>query len=267
MKKQLSILIVLFSLILMPELLFAGGVTEGITGKGERVSREYAVESFDSVKATHGFALTISYGSTSRVEITASENIHDYIDVHLTGSTLVITLESGRSYRAGKLEADIVMPRLQELNLSGGGTAEINEGFPETGTFVLRCTGGSGVEVDRMTCGILFADLSGGGGLLGEFTVTEKAEFELSGGSNINIRGNVPELTLRQSGGGTSDLSDFFALEADIDISGGGTSRVAVENKIRIEASGGAQVLYLDSGSFQPDVEKDVSGGASIRPY
>jgi hypothetical protein len=83
----------------------------------------------------------------------------------------------------------------------------------------------------------------------------------------MDIRGNVPEFILRQSGGGTSDLSDFFALEAEIDVSGGGTARVAVQNTIRIEASGGAQVLYLDSGSFQPEVEKDLSGGASVRSY
>ena len=100
------------------------------------------------------------------------------------------------------------------------------------------------------------------GGVVVTVTGAAGAELKLdgSGGSTIDVKGQVERLVAKASGGATLALTALAAKEADVDASGGATIDVTVEVRLGAEASGGAKVRYGGS----PTVKKDTSGGASI---
>lgn len=103
-------------------------------------------------------------------------------------------------------------------------------------------------------------DASGGVRVIVVGATGAELQLDGSGGSTIDVKGQIERLTAKASGGAHLALTELAAKEADVDASGGSTIELTVEARLGAEASGGARVRYAGS----PKVTKDTSGGASI---
>jgi hypothetical protein len=117
--------------------------------------------------------------------VTADNNTFDYIDVYKTGETLTIGLKSGYSFRSVTLKAQITMPNLYAVVLSGGtqGTAEE---FTSTHEFNLVLSGGSSLELEGSGGNLNLVASGGSRSDLSDFPV-HNASVVLSGGSQVTI--------------------------------------------------------------------------------
>ena len=249
---------------------YAEGVGEIVVGNRRYETMEYRTEFFDSIDAGYGFDVVISEGSPSRVVVTTDKNIHNHLDISSRDGRLRLGFKRGLLYRPTRLEAHIFLPRLRGVELSGGSRAEIESGFPSVDHFALGGSGGSRLAINGFNCGSLTVQLSGGSRLEGRIDAgVGDARIDLSGGSTVqNFAGSAGELTYGQTGGGRVDLDGFEVVSADLDISGGSSLRVAVRDRIDIQASGGSNLSYRKSGQVDPAVHvESVSGGSSIQPF
>jgi len=196
-----------------------------VVGSGELVTEEKDFTDFTIVEVGWGFEVEISQSDSYSINITADDNILEYIEVSSPGNKLTIGLKWGYGYQNVNLRAKITMPDLYDLEFSGG-THSIIEGFSTSHEFVL--------------------ELSGGSSLIGNFTTSGDAQFTLSGGSRlIELDGAANNLRISASGGSQLELSNFPVHNASVNVSGGSRANINLDGRLDADLSGGSHILYV----------------------
>ncbi len=219
--------------------LSAGCEGISVTGSGNLTTETFTFSDFTRVEAQSGFQIEVSQSSTFSIEITADDNVHEFIEVEKSGETLVIRLRGNRFYHSVTLEAKITLPELHKIELSGGSQATIT-GFSSSHDFEIEMSGGSQLS----------GDISAG-----------DANFELSGGSQVTLEGEGDDLVIDASGGSQLDLEDFAVDDAEIHISGGGRATVNVSGTLDVDLSGGSRVIYVGEPT---EVNIEASGDSTV---
>jgi hypothetical protein len=229
-------------IILVVAVLLAGCAGSSITGSGNVVTQEEAVTDFDRLDVSHGFQVEVQQGDSFSVVIRADDNLMDDVQVAKQGNTLKIGLDPIQSYGIidATLEADVTMPELSGLDLSGGSHVTI-DGFSMSNAFS--------------------ADLSGGSHLKGEVNAGD-ATFEVSGGSWVTLSGSAGNLKANASGGSHAELGDLAVADANADASGGSHITVNPSGTLDADASGGSHVRYLGSPAMGTI---DADGASTIK--
>ena len=223
MKKRILIVLILSMLVICSQACGIGG----ITGSGNLVTRDEAVADFDSLDISFGFNVDVQQGSDFSVVIRVNDNVLDRVQVVKQGSTLRIGLERSLTFniRNVTLEADVTMPKLTGLELSGGSHVDLS-GFSSAEN--------------------LSTDLSGGSHLQGAMDAGD-VSFEVSGGSHVTLSGSAGNLTVDASGGSHVKLGGMAVADATVDASGGSHVTVNSSGELDAAASGGSHVSYLGS--------------------
>lgn len=185
--------IILLLLIISPAILSA----KSIWGIGKTVTIQKDYRDFDKVEISSAFKARILQGQVYNVTLLVDEDLQDYIVVEKRGRTLHIGLKNHRSCCNGSLEAEITMPDIGELGLSGASSAVL-EGFNFKHDLVLNLSGASRVE-GLIETGNLDLNLSGASNVRMDDFCSNDANLYLSGASNcvVNIDG---EMDVRASG-------------------------------------------------------------------
>ena len=210
-----------------------------VTGSGNLETEIFDFSDFTKIEAQNGFQVELTQSSAYSIEITADDNVQEYIEVTKSGDTLRIRLTGFRYYNSVTLEAKITMPDIYGINLSGGSQADIT-GFNSRHD--------------------LSVELSGGSRLNGDITADD-AEFDLSGGSRVELVGSADDLSVNSSGGSQLLLEDYAVDDADINISGGGRATVNIDGSLDVNLSDGSRVLYTGNPT---EIDSTLSGGSSI---
>jgi len=191
--------------------------THTIEGSGNLVTRTFDFSDFTAVDVGGGFRVEITQSSSYSVRITADNNTFDYMDVYKADNALTIGLRSGFSFRRVTLKAQISMPNLYALVLSGGtqGTAEE---FISTQDFNMVLSGGSNLKLEGAANNLNLVATGGSRSDLSDFPV-HNATVLLSGGSQatVNMDGT---LNANLSGGSQLQYIGTPTM-GDISVSGG----------------------------------------------
>jgi len=193
--------------------------TRTIEGSRNLITKTMDFSDFTTVDVGGGFRVEITQSSSYSIRITADNNTFDYIDVFKTDNSLNIGLKGGYSYRGVTLKAEITMPDLYAVTLSGGTQGAAKE-FTSTHEFNLVLSGGSSLELEGATSNLNLVATGGSRSDLSEFPV-HNVNVVLSGGSQaiINLSGT---LDADLSGGSQLQYIGTPTL-GDISTSGGST--------------------------------------------
>ena len=231
------------SVLLIVAALIASCGINSLTGSGNVVTQEESVADFNRLDVSHGFQIEVQQGDSFSVVIRADDNLLDEVQVVKRGGTLQIGLKPSRSYGLinATLEADVTMPELSGLDLSGGSNVTF-DGFSMSSPFS--------------------ADLSGGSHLKGDVDAGD-ATFEVSGGSWVTLSGSAGDLMVNASGGSHAELGELAVANAAVDASGGSHITVYPSGTLDADASGGSHVRYLGNPTMGTIDDDDAS---SIMP-
>jgi hypothetical protein len=214
---------------------------EEIEGSGDVVTREFDLTGFDKVDVSHAFAVDIRQGESFSVMVGIDDNLVEYLRVEKQGSTLKIGLQPGRNYLNTHATAEVTMPELTGLDLSGASRGTTS-GFKSSRDLNVDSSGASRLSGD-IECG--------------------DARFDVSGASRVNLTGSAEDLVIDASGASTVDLSGFPVAEANVEASGASDVTVNASDRLDVNASGASNVRYLGSPTLGTI---DSSGGSSIEP-
>lgn len=193
------------------------GIGAPVVGSGNVQTQTKAIADFTAVSASSGFTVQITQGSTYSVNITADDNILQYVEVTKTGSTLNIGIRPLLGYQTTTLKADITMPNITTVQFSGG-VVSTASGFNLTHSFTADLSGGSrytmtgqGTDLTAMCSGGTTLDLSHfevtnasvafSGGSQGTINLTGRLDATLSGGARLYYIGNPTLGNIDTSGG------------------------------------------------------------------
>ncbi len=196
-----------------------------VSGSGDITTLEEAFTGFDRIEVSDLFEVEIRQGDRFRTMIRVDEDLVDYVEVAKRGSTLEIGLEQGWRYQINHvtMHAEVTMPRLTGLSLSGGSQAKV--------------TGFESLEE-------LQVDMSGASSLKGDL-VAGLAQFDVSGASRMTLRGTAGELILIASGASRVRLDDFQVTDTRVEASGASEVTVHASGRLDAEASGVSRITYL----------------------
>jgi hypothetical protein len=212
-----------------------------ITGSGNVVTREEVFTDFDKVEVSHAFTVDISQGDSFRVVVRVDDNLVEYLEVVKQGDTLKIGLEPSplRNVRNATMEAEVTMPELTGLELSGASDGAVT-GFKSSQPLDVKLSGASSLR----------GDIEAG-----------DARFDLSGASSVTLSGSAKDVTIGASGASVIDLADFPVADAGVEASGASTATVNPSGSLDVGASGASHVYYVGN----PTMGKiDTSGASSV---
>jgi hypothetical protein len=211
-----------------------------ITGSGRLVTKVCEQTGFRRVTAGSVFEVTLRRAATWGVAITADDNLVDYIRVTQSWDSLRIGLEPNLSIRNGTLKAEVTLPDLAGVRLSGAARGTI-AGF------------GSG--------GSLELELSGASSLTGAIT-NGGAQVWTSGASHVDLQGGAHNLNVRSSGASHVNLAGYGSADTRVEASGASHVRVNPHGKLDVEASGASSVRYVGTPT---SVNSHTSGASSVQ--
>jgi hypothetical protein len=214
-----------------------------ITGSGNVVTREEPITGFAQVDVSQGFKVAVSQAENFSVVVRVDDNLLPYLQVVKQGNTLRIGLKPGQIYsiRNATMQAEVTMPELAGLDLSGGSQATVT-GFKSTGALSVHLSGASHLQ----------GDIQSG-----------DASLNLSGASDITLSGSGQDVRIDASGGSQLDLADFPVAGADVSLSGASQATVSPSGRLDVSASGASRVYYLGNPTLGT---MDTSGASSVQP-
>jgi hypothetical protein len=215
---------------------------ESLRGSGTETFIERPESGFNVLKIGYGCQATVTAGEIYSVVIRIDDNLSEYLRIEQEGERLSIGMEPYKSYRDFNFAADVTMPDITALELSGGSEGQLN-GFNLNHSVSIDLSGGSELEGDL---------------------IASQVTFSLSGGSEVRILGNAEQVSLGGSGGSWIELQDFNARILDFDLSGGTTAKVSADETISGNASGGSTVQYRGNAQLK-NISK--SGGSNVDPF
>ena len=160
------------------------GITwRGITGSGRLITEELDYQGFTKLEISSAFEVELTQSSEYRVVVTTDDNVVDDLRVDVVGDTLRIGLRPTIGLSNVTLRAEVSMPILEGLELSG---ASRLDGEMETGDVRFELSGasrlildGAGGDLRLNASGASQVDLSG-------FQVGD-ADVEVSGASQATV--------------------------------------------------------------------------------
>jgi hypothetical protein len=212
-----------------------------ITGTGKVVTQEEEISGFDKVEVSDAFKADISQGETFSVVVRLDDNLLQYLEVVKQGSTLKIGLKTNRIVRDSTQEAEVTMPGLTGLDLSGASQGTIT-GFKSADPFD--------------------ADVSGASNLRGDIEAGD-ARFDVSGASHVTLRGSADDVTVDASGASSVDLADFPGADASVKAGGASEVTVNASGTLDVDGSGASHVYYVGSPTLGTI---DTTGASEVEP-
>jgi len=233
-----------------------------VEGSGNLSTQEVDFSGFTRVDVGYAFEVEILQSDSYSVNITADDNLFDdHIRVSQAGETLKIGLRPGYNYQSVTLRAEITMPDLYGLELSGAthGTAQ---GFNSSHHFILKLSGASSLDMVDMSVGDIDFDISGASSVTGNITAGD-SDFQVSGASHVQLQGSASDIAIDASGASHVELAAFPVNNADVELSGASHGTVNLDGILNADLSGGSHLTYLGTPTMG---DIDISGGSSIGP-
>jgi hypothetical protein len=232
-----------------------------VSGSGNVVSRDLDLSGFTRVEIQDSFEVSVTQAGDFGVTISLDDNIEQYLEAAVDGDTLHIGLDGATSYSDVTLEAEIRLPKLAALGLSGASDGRLT-GFNDLEPLTVQLSGSSTLQAVDLRTADADLDLSGASELEGAWVMTD-GRIGLSGSSEARLTGAVDALVLDLSGSSTAELARFRAERLKVDMSGSSDGTVLVTGTLDADLSGASTLEYLGDPSLG---RLETSGSSEVRP-
>lgn len=215
-----------------------------IRPSGNVITQQREVGAFTRLEVASGIKATVTIAAEASLEVTADDNVVNYIETYNDGDALIVKVKDRTSFLGGAtVRVSVKAVDLDFVSASGGASVGLS-GAIEADEFKVVLSGGS--------------QFRGGDITAGTFTAI------LSGGSGMKTGGNATEFTLDCSGGSyfNRDGYGFSADAVNANLSGGSKARLTVGSSLDVVASGGSGFYYKGSPAHE---NTSASGGSTIR--
>jgi len=239
MKKAIIIIAVVVAVAVTFTVLILRGWPGGLVGSGNLETEEYAFTDFTEVEIGSAFEFEIEQSSSYSINVTADDNVIDYVQVSQVGQTLKIRLRRVAFLGPVTLRASVTMPQLRGLTASGASHGTVSN-FSSTEDLDITVSGASMVTGD-ITAG--------------------NVDFGISGASTIQLEGSANDIDANVSGASRFNLDAFTVNNADVNFSGASSGTVNLNGRLDANLSG-ASILWYIGEPTSTDI--NTSGGSTV---
>lgn len=213
--------------------------TTRIIGSGNMVTETRRISDFNSIQLNGIGTLYIEQGNKESLEITAEENIIEYLESSVIGNNLRLEVRDFVNLDPTKeIIYRLYVKDLEKIEV--GGLGELHIGPLNTTRLNFKISGSGNADFENLRADSLMIEISGLG--------------------NVKVAGMVETQRVELSGAGYYDAEKLSSSEAKIKISGTGKAVVWVKDELDVELSGMGNFQYYGS----PILSTDISGIGSV---
>jgi hypothetical protein len=210
-----------------------------VRGSGELATIMRPLPAINAVELDGIGRLIIQQGDRTSLEITAENNLINYLKTVPKGTSLHIYIEDHVNLRpTSDIIYRLTVKDLRRITVGGLGQIEVKP-----------------LRVDQLDI-----RLSGNNSVMIEDLAAGRFSLEASGLGGIEISGAVDSQDVRISGMGNYGAGSLQSRKARVEISGAGSALVWVTEEMDADLSGAGSIQYYGS----PVVSADISGAGSV---
>jgi len=239
MKKAIIIAAIVTVISVITALVILRGWPESLVGSGNLDTETYTFSDFTEVEISSAFEFEIQQSSSYSINVTADDNIMEYVRVSQDGKTLKIGLSRVIWVGPVTLKAWVTMPVFSGLDVSGASRGTVS-GFSSTEGLVITVSGASRVTGD---------------------IVTGNIAFDVSGASSIQLEGSANDMVADVSGASSLKLDDFIVNNAYVDFSGASSGTINLNGRLDADLSGASRLWYIGEPTMG---DVNTSGASTI---
>jgi len=240
MKKAIIIIAVVAAVAVTFTVLILRGWPGGLVGSGNLETEEYTFTDFTKVEIGSSFEFEIDQSSSYSINVTADDNVIDYVQVSQVGQTLKIGLRLFHPIGGHvTLRASVTMPELRGLTASGASHGTISD-FSSTEDLDITVSGASRVTGD-ITAG--------------------NVDFGISGASTIQLEGSANDIDANVSGASHFNLEAFAVNNADVNFSGASSGTLNLNGRLDANLSGASTLWYIGEPT---STDINTSGASTV---
>jgi hypothetical protein len=238
MKKAIIIAAIVAAVAIITNVLYWGGWPRDLIGSGNLETEEHAFTDFTAVEIDSAFDFEIKQSSSYSINVTADDNVIDYVQVSKDGQTLKIGLKTGLHIGSVTLKIGFgIFPRLESLTLKASVTMPLLHELTASGA-------SHGTVSDFSSTDDLDITVSGASRVTGNITAGD-VEFGISGASTIQLEGSANDIDAGVSGASHLNLEDFIVNNADVNMSGASAGTVNLNARLDANLSGASRLWYI----------------------
>jgi hypothetical protein len=230
----------LIYIILLLTLVFSGcnRVGSAMNGSGKIIDSPIKVTDFTDVNITGPFLVEIIYSENYNVILSTDDNLVSRVLVSLEDRTLNLGIQAPASFFPTSLKVKIETPVIKNVVLKEDAKASLS-GFPDIASFNLILKGSS----------------------LNGYLEADNIDFNLSGGSQADLKGKANRLQLECSEESRLDLTDLILTSANVRVIGSSVAILNVNGRFDVLMDGASKIYYLGNPLFS---NTSITGGSTM---
>ena len=203
------------------------GGKNAINGDGDVISKSFDLKDFDQIVINGHADVDFTQSSTYEVTVRTQENIFEWLDYKVEGTTLVIEAKDHRDVRATTYDIVIQAPELKKLTVNGATDFNV-KGLRMDGDLDVQVNGAGDLDFDGITCNSLSIEVNGAADAnLTSIDIARKLKVQVNGAGDVDITGNAVDVSLEVNGAGDIDATGL-KVSGDVKKHAAGLARISM---------------------------------------
>jgi hypothetical protein len=200
-----------------------------VRGNGNIVTKTRTISDFDGVEVGGSFDVILVKGKKRKITIKGEENIINYIETKVRNNTLQVKYQNNINISTTKkITVTISYLDIEKISLSGSGNI-VNKGVLNN----------SNLKVNL-----------GGSGNITLHIDSSEVQSSIGGSGNIKLQGESKELECSIAGSGSIKAYELNTNILSATVTGSGSIRSTVNNKIKAKVIGSGSVYYKGNPTY-----------------
>ena len=203
------------------------GGKNAINGEGDVISKSFDFKDFDQIVINGHADVDFTQSSTWEVTVRTQENIFEWLDYKVEGTTLVIEAKDHREVRSKTYDIVIQAPELKKLTVNGASDFNV-KGLRMDGDLDVEVNGAGDLDFDRITCNSLSIEVNGAADAnLTSVDILKKLKVQVNGAGDVDITGSAVDVSLEVNGAGDIDATGL-KVSGDVKKHAAGLARISM---------------------------------------
>ena len=186
---------------------WTGGGKNAIKGEGPVISKSFDLKDFDRIVINGQADAVFTQSDAYEVTLRAQENIFDYVDYRVEGTTLILELKDKRTVRSTEFDVTLKAPALKRLEINGAADFDIPAGLKSNDDLQIEVNGAGDLTFNAVRCNNLTIQANGAADVdLTDINV-QKLKVDVNGAGDVIVEGNAADADLSVNGAGDIDAS------------------------------------------------------------
>lgn len=215
-------------------------LTSKVKGNGNLITEKRTTSSYNGVNSSGSFHVILVEGEEGKLLIKAEENILPHIETEVENNTLKIGFKKGLNIRTTKkVVITVPVTSIENVTLSGSGKIE-SKNVLKAESMITKLSGSGRIDL---------------------ILNTEETNTTITGSGSINLEGTTINFNTKLTGSGDVKAYNLKSEEVMIKITGSGSVKTNVSNRIAAKITGSGNVYYEGNPKY---VNSKTSGSGNI---